>query len=104
MIELVVVAILLLAGLFFHAVAALGVIRMPDFYTRLHAVSKAETLGVLLTLAAIMVWSGFTLTTVKVGFVAAFLLFANPTSTHAIGRAAMRTGVKPWLRPSDPRR
>lgn len=97
----IVVAVLLGGGLFFHAVAALGVIRMPDFYTRLHAVSKAETLGVMLTLAALMVWSGFTLTTVKVGFVGIFLLIANPTSTHAIGRAALRTGVRPWLRPPD---
>jgi multicomponent Na+:H+ antiporter subunit G len=93
----VVVGVLLLAGLVFHAVAALGVIRMPDFYTRLHAVSKAETLGVLLTLSALIVWSGFTLTAVKVGFVAVFLFLANPTSTHAIGRAALRTGVRPWL-------
>lgn len=95
-----VVGLLLLAGLFFHAVAALGVVRMPDFYTRLHAVSKAETLGVLLTVAALIVWSGFTFTAVKVGFVAVFLFLANPTSTHAIGRAAMRTGMKPWLRPA----
>ena len=92
----IVVGVLLLGGFFFHAVAALGVVRMPDFYTRLHAVSKAETLGVLLTVAALIVWSGFTLTAVKVGFVAVFLFLANPTSTHAIARAAMRTGMKPW--------
>lgn len=92
-------AVLLLAGgLFFHGVAALGVLRMPDFYTRLHAVSKAETLGVLLTLAAVALWAGPTLTAVKILFVAIFLFLANPTSTHAIGRAAFRTGVRPWRR------
>lgn len=96
----ILIGVLLFAGLFFHAVAALGVIRMPDFYTRLHAVSKAETLGLLFTVAALMVWTGFTLTAVKVGFVAVFLFLANPTSTHAIGRAAMRTGLKPWRRPT----
>lgn len=90
------VAALLVAGLFFHAVAALGVARMPDFYTRLHAVSKAETLGVLLTLAALAVWSGPTLTTVKILGVALFLFLANPTATHAIGRAALRVGMRPW--------
>lgn len=95
-----VVALLLFAGLFFHAVAALGVIRMPDFYTRLHAMSKAETLGLLLTVSALIVSEGFTLTSVKVLFVAVFLFMANPTSTHAIGRAAMRTGLKPWARPA----
>ena len=98
------VGTLLLGGLFFHAVAALGVLRMPDFYTRLHAVSKAETLGVLLTVTALAVSSGFTLTAVKVVFVAVFLFMANPTSTHAIGRAAMRTGVKPWAPPAKARR
>ena len=57
------VALLLAGGLFFHGVAALGVARMPDFFTRLHAVSKAETLGVLLTLAGLALWSGLTLLT-----------------------------------------
>jgi multicomponent Na+:H+ antiporter subunit G len=95
-------ALLLLAGgLFFHVVAALGVLRMPDFYTRLHALSKAETLGMLLTLAALAVWAGPSLTTVKVSFVAIFLFLANPTSTHAIARAAFRTGLEPWRREPD---
>jgi multicomponent Na+:H+ antiporter subunit G len=96
-----VVAVLLGGGLFFHAVAALGVIRMPDFYTRLHAVSKAETLGVVLTLAALVVWAGPTVTALKVGCVAVFLFLANPTSTHAVGRAAFRTGVAPWRRRTE---
>lgn len=92
-------AVLLLgAGLFFHGVAALGVVRMPDFYTRLHAVSKAETLGVLLTLAAVALWAGPGLIAVKVIFVAIFIFLANPTSAHAIGRAAFRTGQVPWRR------
>jgi multicomponent Na+:H+ antiporter subunit G len=96
-------AVLLLgAGLFFHGVAALGVLRMPDFYTRLHAVSKAETLGVLLTLAAVALWAGPSLTAVKVIFVALFIFLASPTSAHAIGRAAFRTGQVPWRR--EPRR
>lgn len=94
--------VLLGAGLFFHGVAALGVVRMPDFYTRLHAVSKAETLGVLLTLAAVALWAGPSLTAVKVAFVAVFIFLANPTSAHAIGRAAFRTGQVPWRR--EPRR
>lgn len=96
----VAVGFLLAAGLAFHLIAALGVLRMPDFYTRLHAVSKAETLGVLLTLAGVAVWEGPTLTTVKVVFVAGFLFLANPTSTHAIGRAALRLGLRPWQRPA----
>lgn len=96
------VGLVLAAGLFFHTVAALGVLRLPDFYARLHAVGKAETLGVVLTLAAVILWTGATLTAVKVGLVALFLFLANPTSTHAVGRAALRTGLQPWQRP--PRR
>ena len=89
---------LLALGLFFHAVAALGVIRLPDFYTRLHAVSKAETLGMLCVVAALALHAGPTLLAAKLVFVAAFLFLANPTSTHALARAAFRTGQRPWLR------
>jgi multicomponent Na+:H+ antiporter subunit G len=92
-------AVLLVVAVFFHGVAALGVIRMPDFYTRMHAVSKAETLGMLFTLAALVVSAGLSLVTVKLVFLAIFLFLANPTSTHAIGRAALRVGLPPWRRP-----
>jgi multicomponent Na+:H+ antiporter subunit G len=95
----VAIAALLLLGLFFHAVAALGVVRMPDFYTRMHAVSNAETLGVIFTIAALAVSAGLSLVTVKLVFLAVFLFLANPTSTHAIGRAALRTGLRAWRRP-----
>jgi multicomponent Na+:H+ antiporter subunit G len=95
------VAVLLAAGFVFHAIAALGVLRMPDFYTRLHAVGKAETLGVLLTLSAIAVSTGLGVTTLKLAFVALFLLMANPTSAHALGRAAHRLGVRPWRREGE---
>lgn len=98
---IVLVAVLLATGFFFHAVAALGVLRMPDFYTRLHAVSKAETLGVVLTVAALALSTGLSLTTLKLVFVAVFLFLANPTSTHAVGRAALRTGLTPWQRRKD---
>lgn len=94
----VLLLVVLATALFFHAVAAVGVLRMPDFYTRLHAVSKAETLGVVLTAAALVLWVGPGLLALKVVFVAVFLFLANPTSTHAIGGAALRTGVRPWER------
>jgi multicomponent Na+:H+ antiporter subunit G len=93
-----VVGALLLGGMFFHVVAALGVIRLPDFYTRLHAVSKAETLGVVLTVSALVLAAGPSRLAAKLTLVAVFLFLANPTSTHAIARAALRTGLKPWRR------
>lgn len=92
------ITVLLAAGFFFHGVAALGVLRLPDFYTRLHALSKAETLGVTLTVSALVVWAGPSLLAAKLVLVAAFLFLANPTSTHAIARAALRTGLEPWER------
>jgi multicomponent Na+:H+ antiporter subunit G len=95
-----IVGALLLVGLFFHAVAALGVARLPDFYTRLHAVSKAETLGVVFTVSALAVAAGASLVSAKLALVAVFLFLANPTSTHAIARAALRTGLRPWRRPT----
>jgi multicomponent Na+:H+ antiporter subunit G len=91
---------LLAAGLFFHLVAVLGVLRLPDFYTRLHAVSKAETVGALLVVLALLIWTGPSLLALKLVFVGLFLCFANPTSTHAIARAALRTGLEPWVRAS----
>lgn len=93
---------LLVAGLFFSGVASLGVLRLPDFYTRLHAVGKAETLGVLLTLTGLVVWEGLTLTTLKLLFVAAFFFLTNPTATHAIARAALRTGTRPMTADAEP--
>lgn len=89
------VVLLLAAGLFFQAVASLGVLRLPDFYSRLHALSKAETLGVLLALGAVALWQGFSLVGLKVLFVAIFFFFTNPTASHAIARAALRTGHTP---------
>lgn len=95
---IILLVVVLGVAFFFHAVAAVGVLRMPDFYTRLHAVSKAETLGVVLTATALILWIGPSLLALKVVFVAAFLFLANPTSTHAIGRAALRAGLRPWGR------
>lgn len=86
---------LLAAGLFFHAVASLGVLRLPDFYSRLHALSKAETLGVLLLLSGVAVWRGLELTTAKVLIVGIFFFMTNPTATHAVARAALLTGQAP---------
>ena len=97
----IIVGLLLAAGLFFHGVAALGVMRMPDFYTRLHAVSKAETAGVVFTVAGLIVMAGISLTALKLFFVAVFLFVANPTSTHAIARAALRSGQRAWRRRPD---
>jgi len=88
----------LLAGFFFTAVAAIGVLRLPDFYTRLHASGKADTLGISLSLLGLAVYEGFSLVSVKIILIAVFIFLANPTGTHVLAKAAYRSGVKPWTK------
>lgn len=87
---------LALGGLF-CVVGAVGMLRMPDFYTRMHAASVIETLGAGLILLGLMLQAGFTLVAVKLLFVGALIFFASPTATHALARAALARGVKPQL-------
>lgn len=88
--------LLILAGFFFFATATLGLLRLPDFFTRLHATGKGDTLAVLLSLIGLAVYHGFSLTSVKIVFIAVFMFLAQPTATHAISRAAFRCGEQPW--------
>ena len=94
-----IVAIVLIAGgVFFLTVSALGLLRLPDFYARTHAVGKSETLGSILILIGLAVYNGWELSTFKILFVIVFVLIANPTATHAISRAALRSGLAPWTK------
>ena len=94
----IVTIVLLVCGSFFLMVSSVGLIRLPDFYTRAHAVGKSDTLGVMLVLAGLAVYSGLNLTTFKLVIIILFVLIANPTATHAIARAALRFGLSPWTR------
>ena len=94
----VIAIILIVAGAFFLMVSALGLLRLPDFYARTHAVGKSETLGSILVLIGLAVHNGWELGTVKILIILFFVLIANPTATHAIARAALRTGRQPWTR------
>lgn len=87
----------LVAGGLFCIVGAVGMLRMPDFYTRMHAASVIETLGGGLILLGLMLQAGFTLITVKLLIVALLIFFASPTATHALARAAMARGLLPKL-------
>jgi len=94
-----IIAIVLIAGgVFFLTVSALGLLRLPDFYARTHAVGKSETLGSILVLVGLAVYNGWELSTFKILFVMVFVLIANPTATHAISRAALRSGLAPWTK------
>ena len=94
----VVLALLLLSGGFFVLVAGLGILRMPDVLIRMHASTKAGTLGAGLILSAVAVYFG-DLTTVSIaGLTILFLVVTAPVAAHMIGRAAYRTGVPLWER------
>ena len=88
---------LLLAGGFFCIVGAIGLVRMPDFYTRMHAASVTDTLGVGLVLAGLMLQAGLTLVTAKLVVIGILMFFTSPSSSHALARAAFLRGVEPLL-------
>jgi multicomponent Na+:H+ antiporter subunit G len=82
-------------GGIFLVIGAIGLNRMPDLFTRMHATSVSDTFGTGLMLAGMMVQAGFSLITVKLLFLLLFLWFTAPVVTHALARAAMLAGVKP---------
>ena len=89
--------ILIVCGIFFMFVGSLGLIRLPDFYSRTHAVSKADTVGILSVIFGLMVYEGFTIYTLKLSFIFLFVALSNPIGTHALARAAYKQGIKPLL-------
>ena len=87
--------VLISAGSFFVIVGAIGVYRFPDFWTRLHAASVAESAGVILLLTGMMVQAGWGLIAVKLLIIGVFLFITGPTSTHAVANAALVSGLRP---------
>ena len=92
----VIVAILLLLGGFFCLIAGVGLIRFPDVLMRMHAGTKAGTLGVGLTLAALAVDAWSIESAARAIIAVAFLLLTAPVAAHMIGRAAYRSGAGLW--------
>jgi multicomponent Na+:H+ antiporter subunit G len=92
----------LAGGAFFMITGVVGLLKFPDFYTRLHATGKCDTLGQIFIIVGCMIYTGFSFITVKLFLVAAFYLLAGPAATHAIMKAAYVTGLKVWKK-GDPR-
>ena len=89
--------ICLLAGLFFVLGGTLGVLRLPDFFTRLHAAGMTDTLGAEMILTGLIIQAGFSQMSLKLLLVGFFLFITSPTATHAIANAAYQAGLKPML-------
>ena len=88
--------IALLAGGFFVAVGAVGLVRFPDVYSRMHAAGVTDTAGAGLILVGLMIQAGATLVTVKLVLVLGLLLFTGPVATHALAVAALHGRIEPW--------
>ncbi|MEM1138237.1 MAG: monovalent cation/H(+) antiporter subunit G [Pseudomonadota bacterium] len=92
----IVAGVLVLLGAVFAFVAALGVVRLPDVYVRMHAATKAGTLAAALTLIAVALVAFELSVTVRVIAAVLFLLLTAPVSSHLLARAAYLTRVRLW--------
>jgi multicomponent Na+:H+ antiporter subunit G len=87
----------LVGGGFFCIVGGIGLIRMPDFYTRMQAASLTETLGAGLILLGLLIQAGLTLIGAKIVMVGLLIFFTSPTATHALAKAALVRDLQPLL-------
>jgi multicomponent Na+:H+ antiporter subunit G len=98
----VVVTLLLLVGLLFFTGGGVGILRFPDFFTRLHPAGKLDTLGSLLMMLAVALYNlhhvswGTLLTSIKILMIVVFIFLSSPTATHSIVDAGVRAGLQPW--------
>lgn len=98
----VIASIFILAGLFFFAIGVLGILRFPDFYSRLHAAGKSDSLASVLVIAGVALYNlhEFSVTnllvSLKIMLIAVFIYVASPTATYALTKTAMILGFEPW--------
>ena len=91
--------VLLLAGCFFCFAGGVGILRFPEFFTRMHAAGVSDTLGAGLVLVALMLFSMSFAEVIKLALIMAFILITSPTSSHALAKVAVRAGVLPVVTP-----
>ncbi len=92
----------LIAGPAFCFIGALGILRLPDVFTRMHGAGIVDTFGIGLTLLGLMFYAGLSMVTVKLALIVVFVLLTGPTATHALARAALNGGAVPLLgKPND---
>jgi len=99
----ILVGIVLVCGLFFFTVGSIGILRLPDFFTRLHGAGMMDSLGLLLSMGALALHSVIhyhsyldLLTALKIILIVIFVYITSPTATHAIVDSGVRTGLKVW--------
>jgi len=87
----------LMAGGAFCVIGTVGLLRMPDMFTRLHGASVVDTLGMGFIILGLILQAGFTLVGVKLIIIAALVLLTTPVATHALAQAALHAGIRPKL-------
>ena len=87
----------LILGSFFCVVGGVGILRLPDFYSRLHGAGITDTLGAGLIFIGLIIQEGFSFVMVKLIMLVFFLYLTSPTATHAIAKAAHIYGITPQL-------
>ena len=85
----------ILTGSLFAVVGGIGIVRLPDFYTRLHGGGITDTMGAGLLLLGLMFQAGMTLVTIKLMMILFFLFVTSPTSCHALANSALAHGLEP---------
>lgn len=88
--------VFLTIGCFLLLVASIGVIRFPDFFSRMHAAGKADTMGQSCIIIGLIIYSGFNQVSLKLLIIMIMVLIINSTATHYLAKAAYMKGVKPW--------
>jgi len=97
----VIAGIIISLGTFFLFVGSIGLIRLPDFYSRAHAQGKADTLGVMLIISGLLIIElahGLFINSAKLLIIIAFVALTNPTATNALVGAAYRFRLIPWFK------
>jgi multicomponent Na+:H+ antiporter subunit G len=100
-----VVILIMVCGLLFFFGGTVGILRFPDFYSRMHPAGKLDTMGILMSMMAMAIFTlthhfnleGL-LTALKIMLIVVFVFITSPTATHAIMDAGMRAGLEPWTR------
>jgi len=90
-------------GCFLGLTGGIGIYRLPDFFTRLHASSVTDSACAFLVLFGLALQSGWSLVTVKLGLIFFFLVLSSPTASHALAKTALNNGQHPLLGREDKR-
>ncbi len=82
-------------------ISAVGMLRLPDFYSRLHSSGNSETLGLMMVLLGLAVYEGVNFVSFKLIFIFIFVFIGNPIGTHILSKTALKTGHPVWTKKKE---